>query len=134
MEFAYTILAEAADHAGGKLYVMGGDIDSVDAKSFPFVYPQLNVVVKLSHGESADVGEHVISIEIIGPDGIVVEQPRIRFPFTIEHHETRKFKAAIFVFGMSGIRFKIAGDYIIRINVDDGKLTRDMDLKLVQRD
>ena len=69
MEVDFAFLADAPETAGGKLYVVGGSIDTIWAANVPLSYPRLSFVVRLFF-TPAEIGRnHKVEINILTEDG-----------------------------------------------------------------
>lgn|SRR3989338_2859337 len=69
MKVDYAFLAESAEQVNGKLYVLGGGIDSFWSDKEPFVYPRLSFVLRIVF-EVSEIGrDHKIEIQLMDEDG-----------------------------------------------------------------
>lgn len=70
MRLAYAFLANAADITPeGKLYVLGGDIDTINAGAFPFLMPSIALVVKLTRSADERVEEVRLHFSVLTSEG-----------------------------------------------------------------
>lgn len=74
MEVDFAFMADSAEAVNGKLYVIGGAIDTIWGKQVPLIHPRLAFVLRLIF----DVGEigrkHKLEIQLMDEDGAVVTQ------------------------------------------------------------
>jgi hypothetical protein len=69
MDVDFVLLADAAEVAQGKLYVLGGAIDTIWTSSAPITYPRLSFVVRLMFSP-AEIGRaHKVEVNIMDGDG-----------------------------------------------------------------
>jgi hypothetical protein len=69
MEVDFALLADAAEVSNGKLYVIGGAIDTVWSAALPVVHPRLSFIMRLLISP-AEVGrKHTLEVHIMDEDG-----------------------------------------------------------------
>ncbi|MCS6803093.1 MAG: hypothetical protein RMM58_14925 [Chloroflexota bacterium] len=75
------ILADGAQEANGKLYILGGGWDTLYSRSFPFVHPQLALAIKLVIPWGATAHPHELLVALVDEDGasLLPEPPRLQF-------------------------------------------------------
>lgn len=72
MEVDFAFLADSAEAVNGKIYVIGGAIDTAWAKQVPFMHPHLTFVLKVIF-DVAEIGrKHKLEIQIMDEDGTVI--------------------------------------------------------------
>ena len=71
------MLADAAQNADGKLYVLGGGWDVINTAQFPLQLPQVSLVVKLVIPWNEANRQHEFRVDLDDEDGgAVLPQPR----------------------------------------------------------
>lgn len=72
MEVDFAFLADSAEAVNGKLYVMGGAIDTIWGRHAPLIHPHLAFVLRLIF-DVAEIGrKHKLEIQIMDEDGAVI--------------------------------------------------------------
>jgi len=125
MRLAYSFLANAAEFTGtdGRLWVLGGDFDTITATETPAMHPVMTLVVKLLVQPTECQREHRLRIELIDSDGVQVH-PEIGGPFTpiaspeYPHRPVGVGMALTYL----QLRFPRYGDYSFHILIDDLEL------------
>ena len=69
MELDFALLADAADVASGKLFVMGGAFDTIYVPNFPATHPVLAVVFRLLLGPMDLDRKHLLDVTLVDADG-----------------------------------------------------------------
>ena len=69
MRLTVAMLADAAQVAGGKLYVLGGAFDMINARAFPAAVRQLEVVLVAEVGPADRNRDLPIAIRLFDEDG-----------------------------------------------------------------
>jgi hypothetical protein len=69
MDLDFAFLADAADVASSKLYVLGGAFDTVYVPQFPATHPALAVVLRLLLGPLDLDRKHKLDIVLLDADG-----------------------------------------------------------------
>jgi len=69
MELDFAFLADAADVASGKLFVMGGAFDTIYVPNFPAVHPVLAVAFRLLLGPMDLDRKHALEVTLVDADG-----------------------------------------------------------------
>lgn len=71
MEIDFAFLADSAEAVNGKLYVMGGAIDTIWARQVPLIHSRLAFVLRLIF-DVAEIGrKHKLEIQIMDEDGAI---------------------------------------------------------------
>ena len=78
------ILADGAQEANGKLYILGGGWDTLLSHTYPFTHPQLSLAVKLSVPWSESARPHEVLVDLVDEDGLSIlpEPPRLQLTLT----------------------------------------------------
>ncbi len=72
MEIDFAFLADSAEAVNGKLYIMGGAIDTIWGKQAPLSHAHLSFVLKLIF-DVAEIGrKHKLEIQIMDEDGTII--------------------------------------------------------------
>lgn len=125
MRLEYAFLADAAQYtpADGRLWVLGGDFDTLTANDFPVTNPSLTLIVKVLVQPTECGREHHLRVEFINSNGVrmqskieagFVPQPNVLFP-------DREVGIGI-ALNLQSLIFPVAGDYAFHIFVDDLEL------------
>lgn len=69
MDLDFAFLADSADVANGKLYVMGGAFDTIHVQSFPATHPALAVILRLLLKPHDLDRKHQLEIQLLDADG-----------------------------------------------------------------
>src|SRR4051812_1693301 len=69
MDLDFAFLADAADVASSKMYVMGGAFDTIYVPAFPATHPVLAVVMRLLMGPMDIDRKHKLDINLYDADG-----------------------------------------------------------------
>jgi hypothetical protein len=134
MQLAYAMFADAAQvGADGKVSIIGGDFDTINAPSFPALHPNLAIVLRLSITKDECGQEHRLSISLSGPLGRNLLPEPLTGSFTpqIPPDYAEGPIRAIFVVNIASLVFEIAGTYRFHIAVD-GKSVGEVQLHLVR--
>ena len=69
MDIDFAFLADSAEAVNGKLYVMGGSIDTIFSPGVPVIHPKLSFAMRLL-ASAGEVGrKHNLEITVIDEDG-----------------------------------------------------------------
>lgn len=125
MRLAYSFLATSAEFTphDGRVWVLGGDFDTITAAETPATHPSMALVVKLIVQPTECQREHRLRIELIDSDGVQVH-PEIMGAFTpvvrqdFPHRPVGVGMALTF----QQLRLPQYGDYSFHILVDDLEL------------
>jgi len=125
MRLAYAFLANAAEYTSdGKLWVLGGDIDTFTFDDFPATVPALSFVAKVLF-EPAECGAaYRLGIDILRPDGESLNPSQIVYELRPEvrvEQPDRPVGAAM-VLNIQGLSLPEPGDYRFVIRVDDEEM------------
>ena len=72
MNVDFAFLAEAAETINGKLYLIGGAIDTIWTETLPIVYPRLSFVMRLLFSLTEIGRAHHIELNLMNEDGKVL--------------------------------------------------------------
>src|SRR6266850_1892036 len=82
MDMDFAFLADAADVAASKLYVMGGAFDTIFVPGFPATHPVLAVVLRLLLGPHDLDRKHKLDIVLLDADGHTIASAPAEFMVT----------------------------------------------------
>ncbi len=124
MQVAYLIFADAAQvGADGKLSMIGGDFDTVNAQSFPVQHPNVALVMRLNMAPSECGVEHRLRVTVIGPLSVVLATLDGSFnPVVPPSHRGSRPVRSLFVINVTGLVFETPGTYRFKVAVDDKQL------------
>lgn len=70
MEVDFAFLADSADAVNGKLYLVGGAIDTIWSNQVPVIYPRLSFAMRILFAPSELGRKHKLEVSIINEDGV----------------------------------------------------------------
>jgi len=126
MNVPYALTATAAETTSdGRIWVLGGDFDTLGSSQFPLTLPTITLLLKVSF-EPAECGAvHRLRIELWDQDGTVIQSP-----FTTEFTPQRNVQfptrpaGSVIALNMQGLSFPNPGDYAFHVLVDDHQMAR----------
>lgn len=126
MKLTATFLADSAQVTAGKLYVLGGAFDTINARQFPAVHRNLAVVLVAEVGPGDRNRDLPIRIQLLDEDGgaLGVESQgnlRVGAPSTLPAGAS-SLVPLVSAFG--NVRFPAAGGYVFLITHDDAEIGR----------
>lgn len=123
LQMSYAFLAESGQFTpDGKLWVLGGDIDTLIAHDFPLVYPSLTLLVKLLVPEEDALNDHRLRAYLTGP-GNEETGRETDFMFTTPLEQAQVAQPNVgFALAFQLLRFEQAGAYAFHIVVDGHEL------------
>lgn len=132
MDLDFALLADAADVAMGKLYVMGGAFDTIHVPQFPAQHPVLAVVMRLLLGPLDLDRQHQLEILLLDADArhIASAQGQLTVPKAPGAPAGWK-QAVILPLRFFNVPFKEQGHYSIEILVD-GAVTKVIPLRVMR--
>lgn len=130
MQIEYAFLADAAQTAEGKLYVLGGGIDRITTRKFPTTHPFMTLVIKLKLHPSECGRQHKLDIELWDQDGQRVG-PQISGELSRERQPDAPTQPVFFqvVLNVIGAKFDRPGMYEFHILVN-GEYLKSVPLEL----
>ncbi len=69
MEVDFAFFADAAEVVNGKLYVLSGAVDTINAPEFPFVHPRIALATRLILSPGELGRDHMLEITVMDEDG-----------------------------------------------------------------
>jgi hypothetical protein len=120
MRLAYAFLADAAEFTpDGKLWVLGGDLDTIRVQEFPHTYPAMALVVKLLLHSDECGYEHQIQVRVDGPLGERVAEAQINSTVSARTDYPEEETGLAFVINYQQTSFPGPGTYSFTIIADD---------------
>lgn len=132
MRVAYALLANAAEFSpDGKLYLLGGDFDTINANAVPVMFPFLVIVVKFRFSQAETVNQRTLRVVPLGPNGELMRQP-IELPIQPPRSGYPESGMGVCVH-LLNIEFPALGEYIFRVEVDGLEMVQlPLRIRLVQ--
>jgi len=126
MRFTAAFLADAAQVTAGKLYVLGGAFDTINARSFPAVHRSLAVVLVAEVGPGDRNRDIPLRIRLIDEDGtdLGIESQgnlRVGSPSSLPAGASSLIPL---VSAFGNLRFPEPGGYTFVIEQEDSELAR----------
>ncbi len=124
MRLSYAFLANAAEFtpADGRVWVLGGDFDTLAATAFPATHPVMTLVVKISAEPTECHREHRLRIELIDSDGTQIQQIQAQFTPEVRPQYPHRSVGIGVAMNFQGITFPRPSNYSFHILVDDLEL------------
>jgi hypothetical protein len=131
MDLDFALLADAADVAQGKLYVMGGAFDTIHVANFPATHPALAVVLRLLLGPMDLDRKHSLQILLLNADAkhIASADGELFVPKAAGSPAGWK-QAVILPLRFLNVPFREPGHYSIEILVD-GHMAKAIPLRVI---
>ena len=121
MRVPFALTASSAESTpDGRVWILGGDFDTVGSPRFPVVLPTMTLVVKILFEPGETGRPHTVRTELWDEDGEVIQHPFVQ-TFTPERHPkfpTRNV-GSVLILNMQGLSFPNPGDYAFHVLVDD---------------
>ena len=118
MELDYALLADAASvDSDGKLYVMGGNLGTVQTEPPPAAISQLALVATVTAGLEEAERPSRFTVEIEGPDGEVTV-PAIHGDVQAVAGDDDPVARATIVLTLNGLPVQNSGRHAVRISID----------------
>ncbi len=123
MKLAYAVLADAAQVTpDGKVSMLGGDFDTIFARTFPAPHALLSLVMRFDVERRECGYEHRLQIMLLGPlNSPVMPAATTAFVPQINPALTDRPVKAFIVVNLQGLVFQTQGTYHFHISVDDVK-------------
>jgi hypothetical protein len=126
MRLTVAMLADSAQVAGGKLFVLGGAFDTVHARAFPALVRSLSVVLVAEVEPAERERDLAIAVHLLDEDGgaLGVESKgimRVRAPSSLPAGAS---SLVPLVASFVGVRFPKAGGYVFIIEHEGRELGR----------
>jgi hypothetical protein len=126
MRLTVAMLADSAQVSGGKLYLLGGAFDTINARAFPALVRTLSVVLVAEVTPAERHRDLPIAIRLLDEDGLAlgVESKgmmRVGEPSSLPAGAS---SLVPLVASFLGIRFSKAGGYVFVVQHEDHELGR----------
>ena len=133
MELDFAFLADSGEVTGGKIYVLGGAVDTVWTEVLPMVVPRMTLVMRFLATPAEAGRKHAVEIVVIDADGkktasvggeMAIERPP-GLPMGMKH----SLPLALNFFNM---KFERSGAYSIEILVN-GSSMKSLPLRIFEK-
>jgi len=126
MRLTVAMLADSAQVAAGRLYVLGGAFDGINAAAFPAAVRQIMVVLVAEVGPSDRNRDLALSIRLLDEDGTPLEVEsratlRVGAPPTLPAGASSLVPLVVPFFG---VRFAQPGGYVFIVEHEEEELGR----------
>jgi len=121
MRLGYAFCASAAEFTpDGKLWVLGGDFDTITAPGFPVVHPAMTLVIKLRVEITECDHQHGLRILLLDSDGAIVQGP-MEVSFTAQRRPEAPHRpvGVGLAINFQSMVFAREGDFAFHILVDN---------------
>lgn len=121
------MLADAAQNAAGKLYVLGGGWDVIQAAQFPLQLPQVSIVLKLALPWSDADRQQEIRVDLEDEDGGAVLPQPVVGNFTVGRPQQAipgDDLSLLLTLSIAPLVLPGPGRYVFRLSVDGVELAR----------
>jgi hypothetical protein len=121
------MLADAAQNAAGKLYVLGGGWDVIQAPQFPLQLPQVSLVIKLAVPWSDADRQQEIRVDLEDEDGAAVLAQPVVGGFTVGRPQQAipgDDLSLLLTLSIAPLVLPHPGRYVFRLSVDGVELAR----------
>ena len=133
MHVDFAFLADAAEAVDGKLYVMGGAIDTLWSTNLPLVYPRLALVMRLEFSPAELGSAHQVQIHLITEDGKHLATIGGNLELKRNPNLPKGWlQGMLTVLNFANIKFEQFGDYSFEIMVNNSSL-KGVKLRIAQR-
>jgi hypothetical protein len=116
------MLANAAEYIDGKLYMLGGDYDTINTTALPTLIPLLVIVVKFVFEPPDVLRPRAARVLPLGPEGQLM-----RPPFEVPLHAPRTDSpeaGASLCLQMRDVMLPVLGQYTFRIELDGAEVAQ----------
>ena len=113
MEIDFVLISDAVEAVNGKLYVMGGCWESVNATSFPTTV-RLGIGIRVFIGPT-DIGEHKLRVKFTDEAGTSIAPDVTGIVQIIPPHQSRSAAIAI----NTNLKIDHPGNYLTQVILDD---------------
>lgn len=133
MQVDFAFLADAAEAVNGKLYVVGGAIDTFWAANLPLICQKLSLVMKLEFSAAELDSAHEIKIHLIDEDGKSLATIGGNLELKRSPNLPKGWlQGMLTVLNFGNLKFDQFGDYSFEIMVNNTSL-KSLKLRVAQR-
>lgn len=123
MQLAYAFLANSAEFTpDGRLWVLGGDFDTIMVPAFPVTHPYLTLIVKVLAQPMECGREHQLRIALIDSDGSNLHEIHAHFTPEKRPDFPHRGVGIGMALNLAALHFQSQGDYAFHILVDNLEL------------
>lgn len=133
MEVDFAFLADGAEAVNGKLYVMGGAIDTIWGRQTPLMHSHLAFALRLIF-DVAEIGrKHKLEIQIMDEDGAIIANVGGDIGIPAKNHNIPKGwrQSFLTVLNFQNLNFLKFGNYSFNILVNNSSL-KNIPLRVAQ--
>lgn len=131
MELDFAFLADAADVASGKLFVLGGAFDTIHVQALPATHPVLAVAMRLLLSPNDLDRQHALEILLLEADGKTIASAKGELTVAKSPDSPAGWKQAVILpLRFLNVPFQQAGHYSIEILVN-GSLLKAIPLRII---
>lgn len=133
MQINYAFLADSAEFTSdGRLWMLGGDVDTIFTPQVPATHAELSLVMKLNIDPIDCETEHQIRFQLLDPNNIPLV-PDSGFSFRPNPSQDPDLPNGYGIcIGFQQLKFQQLGKHTVVIRID-GEERRRLPLKIVQR-
>jgi len=123
MKIDFAFLADAAEESKGKLYVVGGAIDTIWTQSVPAVHPRISLALRLLISPGELGRSHQLEISLMDGDGKRVAAVKGQFePDKNQNLSAGWEQGMLLVLNVPNLQFQKFGDYQFDIMCNNSSL------------
>ena len=119
MRLVFLLFADSAEFTeSNKLNLQGAGFQTVLAPGFPVVLHRLVIVCRVE-GRTTELGRHVLTVLMVGPDGELIRGP-FDLPFVLTRHDLFPYRPVAYTEILEvDVVFPGPGDYAAHVLVDE---------------
>lgn len=132
-ELDYMVLADYVRQDSGVIHIMGAGVDTVFAPAVPTVQ-QFGVALRISFSTTEEPGErHRLIVSFIGPDQRVLDASAAFVTPQRPHDVPEHWRTGLGVAMQVPVPLPSYGDYSCELDIDDGRITKSFDIRVLPR-
>lgn len=133
MQINYAFLADAAEFTpDGRLWMLGGDVDTIYTPQVPATHAELSLVIKLIIDPADSETEHQIHFQLLDPNNIPLV-PESGFSFRPNPSQDPDLPNGYGIcLGFQQLKFQQLGKHTVVVRID-GEERKRLPLKIVQK-
>ncbi len=133
MEVDFALFADAAETINGKLYMVGGAIDTLWSPTIPFRHPRISFVMRLLFSPAEVDRTHKVEIHVMTEDGKRIQTLGGDLSVPRNPNIPKGWKQAFLaVLNFTNLEFEKFGDYSFEIVTNNSSL-KGVPLRVAQR-